>query len=68
MRAVFATYARDHESCVDPPLLVHVEYAVYLPHTGEQLAANPMQLVGGPKLARPYPSPPPRCSGGIAGN
>jgi hypothetical protein len=34
-------------------LLVHLECVVHLPLTGEQLTANPMQLDGRPKLAKP---------------
>jgi hypothetical protein len=38
-------------------LVVHLECVVHLPLTGEQLtAANPMQLVGRPKLAKPSPA------------
>jgi integrase len=36
-------------------LLVHLECVVHLPLTGEQLTANPMQLVGRPKLAKLLP-------------
>jgi hypothetical protein len=35
--------------------VVDLECVVHLPLTSEQLAANPMQLVGRPKLARPLP-------------
>jgi hypothetical protein len=34
-------------------LLVHLECVVHLRLTGEQLTANPMQLDGRPKLAKP---------------
>ncbi|MDT5320117.1 MAG: integrase/recombinase XerC [Mycobacterium sp.] len=35
---------------------------MHLPYTGEQLAANPMPLVGRPKLAKPLPKALPRTT------
>jgi hypothetical protein len=47
-----------------PPVLVHLECVVHLPlYTGEQLAANPMQPVGRPELAKALPMDLPRTAG-----
>jgi integrase len=62
MQTAFAAYARDHEAasirrCWSPWNVL----CTFL-YTGEQLAANPMQLVGRPKLARPLPKTLPRTA------
>jgi integrase/recombinase XerC len=56
MRAVFATYAHDHEAAS-----IRRRWYVLCTflYTAEHLAANPMQLVGRPKLAKYCPSAPP---------
>ena len=44
-----------HHKGIHPPLLVHLERAVHLLYSGEQMAANPMPLVGRPKLPNSLP-------------
>ena len=52
MRAAFATYARDHEAASIRRCWSTWNVLCTFLYTGEQLAANPMQLVGRPKLAK----------------
>jgi integrase/recombinase XerC len=63
MRAAFAAYARDHEAAsIRRCWSTWNVWCTFL-YTSEQLAANPMQLVGRPKPAKPLPkAPPSRCS------
>jgi site-specific recombinase XerC len=63
MRAAFAAYAQDHEAASVRRCWSTWNVLCTFLYTGEQLAANPMQLVGRPKLGRPLPQgPPPHCS------
>lgn len=55
MRTAFATYARDHEAASIRRCWSTWNVSCTFLYTGEQLAANPMQLVGCPKLAKPLP-------------
>jgi integrase/recombinase XerC len=62
MRTAFAAYARDHEaSSIRRCWSTWNVLSTFL-YTSEQLAANPMQLVGRPKLARPLPKALPRTA------
>jgi integrase/recombinase XerC len=60
MRAAFAGYARDHEAASIRRCWSTWNVLCTFLYTGEQLAANPMQLVGRPKLARSLPKALPR--------
>jgi integrase/recombinase XerC len=60
MRASFATYAQDHESASIRRCWSTWNVLCTFLYTGEQLAANPMQLVGRPKLAKSLPKALPR--------
>jgi integrase len=53
MRTAFAAYARDHEAASIRRCWSTWNVLCTFLYTGEQLAANPMQLVGRPKLAKP---------------
>jgi len=53
MRTAFAAYARDHEAASIRRCWSTWNVLCTLLYTGEVLAANPMQLVGRPKLAKP---------------
>jgi len=55
MRAAFATYAQDHEAASIRRCCSTWNVLCTFLYTGEQLAANPMQLVGRPKLAKALP-------------
>ena len=55
MRQAFAGYARDHEAASISRCWSTWNVLCTFLYTGEQLAANPMQLVGRPKLAKPLP-------------
>jgi integrase/recombinase XerC len=55
MRTAFAGYARDHEAASIRRCWSTWNVLCTFLYTGEQLAANPMQLVGRPKLAKPLP-------------
>ena len=62
MRSALAAYARDHEaSSIRRCSSTWNVLSTFL-YTSEQLAANPMQLVGRPKLARPLPKALPRTA------
>jgi site-specific recombinase XerC len=63
MRQAFAAYARDHEAASIRRWSTWNVLCTFL-YTGEQLAANPMQLVGRPKLAKPLPKALPRTAVG----
>jgi len=62
MRAAFATYAHDHEAASIRRCWSTWNALCTFLYTGEQLAANPMQLVGRPKLARSLPKALPRTA------
>jgi len=62
MRAAFATYAQDHEAASIRRCWSTWNVLCTFLYTGEQLAANPMQLVGRPKLAKPLPKALPRTA------
>jgi integrase/recombinase XerC len=62
MRAAFAAYARDHEAASIRRCWSTWNVLWTFLYTGEQLAANPMQLVGRPKLAKPLPKALPRTA------
>ena len=66
MRSAFAAYARDHEAASIRRYWSTWNVLCSFLYKGEQLAANPMQLVGRPKLAKPLPKALPRSSGGCA--
>ena len=53
MRTAFAGYARDHEAASIRRCWSTWNVLCTFLYTGELLAANPMQLVGRPKLAKP---------------
>jgi integrase/recombinase XerC len=55
MRTAFAGYARDHEAASIRRCWSTWNVLCTFLYTGEMMAANPMQLVGRPKLARPLP-------------
>jgi integrase/recombinase XerC len=59
MRTAFAAYARDHEAASIRRCWSTWNVLCTFLYTGEVLAANPMQLVGRPKLAKPLPKPSP---------
>ncbi|GAB5000510.1 tyrosine-type recombinase/integrase [Mycobacterium avium] len=56
----FAAYARDHEAASIRRCWSTWNVLCTFLYTGEQLAANPMQLVGRPKLAKALPKALPR--------
>lgn len=62
MRAAFAAYAHDHEAASIRRCWSTWNVLCTFLYTGEQLAANPMQLVGRPKLARSLPKALPRTA------
>jgi integrase/recombinase XerC len=62
MRTAFAAYARDHEAASIRRCWSTWNVLCTFLYTGEQLAANPMQIVGRPKLARPLPKALPRIA------
>jgi integrase/recombinase XerC len=62
MRAAFATYARDHEAASVRLCWSTWNVLCTFLYTGERLGANPMQLVGRPKLARSLPKALPRAA------
>ena len=62
MRTAFAGYARDHEAASIRRCWSTWNVLCTFLYTGEQLAANPMQLVGRPKLAKPLPKALPRTA------
>jgi integrase/recombinase XerC len=62
MRTAFAAYARDHEAASIRRCWSTWNVLCTFLYAGEQLAANPMQLVGRPKLAKPLPKALPRTA------
>jgi integrase/recombinase XerC len=62
MRTAFAGYAQDHEAASIRRCWSTWNVLCTFLYTGEQLAANPMQLVGRPKLAKPLPKALPRTA------
>ena len=62
MRTAFAGYARDHEAASIRRCWSTWNVLCTFLYTGELLAANPMQLVGRPKLAKPLPKALPRTA------
>ncbi|WP_428338669.1 site-specific integrase [Mycobacterium sp.] len=62
MRAAFAAYAHDHEAAFIQRCWSTWNVLCTFLYTGEQLAANPMQLVGRPKLAKSLPKALPRTA------
>jgi integrase/recombinase XerC len=62
MRTAFAGYAPDHEAASIRRCWSTWNVLCTFLYTGEQLAANPMQLVGRPKLAKALPRALPRTA------
>jgi len=62
MRTAFAAYARDHEAVSIRRCWSTWNGLCTFLYTGEQLTANPMPLVGRPKLAKPLPKALPRTA------
>ena len=62
MRVAFAAYARDHEAASIRRCWSTWNMLCTFLYTGEQLTANPMQLIGRPKLARSLPKALPRAA------
>ena len=62
MRTAFAAYARGHEAPSIRRCWSTWNVLCTFLYTGEMLAANPMQLVGRPKLAKPLPRALPRTA------
>jgi integrase/recombinase XerC len=62
MRAAFATYAQGHEAASIRRCWSTWNVLCTFLYTGDQLASNPMQLVGRPKLARALPKALPRTA------
>jgi integrase/recombinase XerC len=62
MRTAFAAYAHDHEAASIRRCWSTWNVLCTFLYTGEQLAGNPMQLVGRPKLAKPLPKALPRTA------
>jgi integrase/recombinase XerC len=62
MRTALAAYARDHEAASIRRCWSTWNVLCTFLYTSEQLAANPIQLVGRPKLARPLPKALPRTA------
>jgi integrase len=60
--AWWVTYACDHEAASIRRCWSTWNVLCTFLYTGEQLAANPMQLVGRPKLAKPLPKALPRSA------
>jgi site-specific recombinase XerD len=60
MRAAFSAYAHDHEAASIRRCWSTWNVLCTFLYTGEQLGANPMQLVGRPKLAKSLPKALPR--------
>lgn len=60
MRAAFAAYAQDHEAASIRRCWSTWNVLCTFLYTSEQLGANPMQLVGRPKLAKALPKALPR--------
>ncbi len=64
MRAAFAAYARDHEAASIRRCWSTWNVLCTFQFTSELLTANPMALVGRPKLARPLPKALPHAAVG----
>ena len=62
MRNAFAAYARDHEAASIRRWWSTWNVLCTFLYTGERLVANPMQLVGQPRLAKPLPKALPRTA------
>jgi integrase/recombinase XerC len=62
MRTAFAAYARDQEATSIRRCWSTWNVLCTFLYTGEVLAANPMQFVGRPKLAKPLPKALPRTA------
>ena len=62
MRSAFAAYPRDHEAASIRRCWSTWNVLCTFLYTSEQLAANPLQLVARPKLARPLPKALPRTA------
>lgn len=62
MRQAFAAYARDHEAASIRRCWSTWNVLCTFLYISEKLAANPMQLVGRPKLAKPLPRALPRTA------
>lgn len=62
MRSAFATYASEHEAASIRRCWSTWNVLCTFLYTGEQLEANPMQLVGRPKLAKSLPKALPRTA------
>lgn len=62
MRAAFAAFAADHEAASIRRCWSTWNVLCTFLHTNELLAANPMQLVGRPKLKKPLPEALPRTA------
>ena len=62
MRSAFAAYPRDHEAASIRRCWPTWNVLCTFLYTSEQPAANPMQLVGRSKLARPLPKALPRTA------
>jgi site-specific recombinase XerD len=62
MRTAFAAYAQDHEAASIRRCWSTWNVLCTFLYTGESLPANPMQLVGRPKLARSLPKALPRTA------
>jgi len=62
MRAAFAAYAEHHEAASIRRCWSTWNVLCTFLYTGEQLGANPMQLVGRPKLAKALPKALPRTA------
>jgi integrase/recombinase XerC len=67
MRTAFAAYAQDHEAASIRRCWSTWNVLCTFLYTRELLAANPMQLVGRPKLAQPLPKALPRSAVEAAG-
>jgi len=62
MRNAFVAYARDHEAASIRRWWSTWNVLCTFLYTGERLVANPMQLVGQPRLAKPLPKALPRTA------
>jgi integrase/recombinase XerC len=62
LRAAFAVYAQDHEAASIRRCWSTWNVLCTFLYTGEQLGANPMQLVGRPKVAKALPKALPRAA------
>jgi site-specific recombinase XerC len=67
-RTAFATYARDHEAASIRRRWPTWNVLCTFLYTGELLTANPMQVVGRPKLANRSQGPPPHRGRSTAGS